>query len=149
MILWDEVMDGKHATGTRAQSSAQHPPQFVPPRARRRRGDSTLKGKGVASSSVINPADSKGTSDDDGSPSMRNPGKRPLGSAPHSSENEGSRGTKSRRSGSENYQEALSNFNRFSSISCFERESKRNIQLRLLRKQLRGFNWIMLYACIS
>ena len=95
MILWDDVMDSKHATGNHAQSSARHPPQFMPPRVRRRRGDLNLKGKGVASSSVINPADSKGTSDGDGSPIMRNPGKRPMGSAPYSFENEGSRETKS------------------------------------------------------
>ncbi|XP_071918566.1 uncharacterized protein [Coffea arabica] len=135
MILWDEVMDGKHATGTRAQFLAQFvPPQFVPPRIRRRRGDSTLKGKGVASSSVINPADSKGTSDDTDSPIMSNPGKRPLGSASQSSENEDSRGTKSRRSGSENYQEALSNFNRFSSIACSERESKEKYSIEVAKK---------------
>ena len=133
-ILWDEVMDVKHATGNRAQFSAQPPPQFVPPRVRRRRADPNIKRKGLASSSVINPANLNRTSDDDRSPVPRNPGKRPIGSAAYSDEKEGSRGTKSRKSGSDDYQEALSNFNRFFSIVSTDRAAKEKYSIEVSKK---------------
>ena len=102
VMVWDEVevMDGKHATGSRAQSSAQPPAQFVPSRVRRRRADYSGKGKGMASSSVIDPPHHFLSSDDDGSPVGTHPGKRPLSTGTYSSKKEGSKGSKSRRSGS-------------------------------------------------
>ena len=92
----------------------------------------------MASSSVINPTNSNRTSDNDGSPVPRNPGKRPIGSAAYSDEKESSRGIKSRKSGSDNYQEALSNFNRFSSICSEEREAKEKYSLQVAKKVVQG-----------
>ena len=134
VMVWDEVMDGKHATGSRAQSSAQPPAPFVPPAVRRRRADYSGKGKGVASSSVIDPPHHCLSSDDDGSPVGTHPGKRPLSTGAYSSEKEGSRSSKSRKSSSENYQEALSNFNRFSCIVSSERESKEKYSIEAVKK---------------
>ncbi|XP_027173184.1 uncharacterized protein LOC113772886 [Coffea eugenioides] len=134
-MQWDAVMGGKHATGSRAQSSAQPSPQYVPPRVRRRRGDSSdIKGKGVASSSVIDPPHHFLSSDDEDSPIPRNPSKRPISSGAYSSEKDGSRGAKSRQSGSENYQEALSNFNRFSCIAANEKESREKYSIAAAKK---------------
>ncbi|XP_071931623.1 uncharacterized protein [Coffea arabica] len=134
VMVWDEVIDGKHATGSQVQSSAQPSAQFVPLRVRRRRADYSGKGKGVASRSVIDLPHHFLSFDDDGSPVGTHPSKRPLSTGAYSSKKEGSSSSKSRKSSSENYQEALSNFNRFSCIVSSERESKEKYSIEAVKK---------------
>ena len=94
----------------------------------------------MASSSVIDPPTHFLSSDDDGSPISRNPGKRPMSSSAHSLDKKGSRGSKSRRSCSDNYQEAFNNFNRFSSIVSTKRQAREKYSIEVAKKVVKGLN---------
>ena len=113
---------------------------IVPPWVWRRREDSISKGKSVVSNAIIDPPNLFVSSDGDGNPVLRNLNKWPISSAAYIFKKKGSRDSKSQISGSNNYQKALSNFNRFSSVISNEKETKEKYSIEVVKKVVESLN---------